>query len=277
MLKILMNPILRGPAIKCIASIFGNFFLLQYKAVWFPGRVPVTQVDHPLDAKIPFIPRWVDVYLDFVAFWIRILGFLLQRYGRRAFAPAKDFMNSMNRLYRFAAEVYAKNMSTTRRPYYIARPRFFLIHLTDPHLMCIPSLHVMVMILSCTRFRQILRDLGDEETLAARIDEINTGAALITEAILYVKQHSVNCVSAAMYAMSRFDPALFPPAEAEVFVDRLGMPGIPAEDGTIVRDHIITLYRRFMDEGPGLAVPNGPGEPWETPLLRFLQGLPKKA
>ncbi|MDR0664728.1 MAG: hypothetical protein LBF86_04305 [Helicobacteraceae bacterium] len=90
MAKILLNPALRGPALRCIASIFGNFFFLQYKAVLFPGRIPVASVDHPLDAKIPFIPRWVDIYLDFVAFWIRILGFLLSRYGRRALAPVKE-------------------------------------------------------------------------------------------------------------------------------------------------------------------------------------------
>jgi hypothetical protein len=130
----------------------------------------------------------------------------------------------------------------------------------------------MVMILSYTRFRDILRSFGDEEALAAQVDAINSGAARITEAILYVKQHSVNCVAAAMYAMSRFDPSLFPPGEAEEFAARLfpepvrgTLPGIPAEDGAIVRDHIITLYRRFMDENPG------PGERWEAPLLRFLR------
>jgi hypothetical protein len=275
MVKILAHPFLRGPALRCIASIFRNFFFLQYKAVLFPGRIPVTPVDHPLDARVPFIPRWVDIYLDFVAFWIRILGFLLKRYGRRGLLPVREFLESMNRLYRFSAEVYAHHMSTTRRPHYLARPRFFLIHLTDPHLMCIPSLHVMVMILSYTRFRRILRSFAAGESLEARIDEVNAGAALITEAILYVKQHSVNCVSAAMYAMSRFDPALFPPQEAELFVSRLfapqsTLPGISAADGALIRDHIIALYRRFMDESPAL------GEPWEGPLLNFLRGLPER-
>ncbi|MDR2185371.1 MAG: hypothetical protein LBO80_06870 [Treponema sp.] len=276
MFTIMINPVLRGPALRCIRSIFSNFFFLQYKAVFFSGRIPVTWVDHPLDARIPFIPRWVTVYLDFVAFWIRILGFLLKQYRRRALNPVKDFLTAMTRLYGFAAEVYSKNMSTTKRPYYIARPRFFLIHLTDPHLMCIPSLHVMVMILSYTRFRDILRSFGDEDALAAQIEGITAGAARITEAILYVKQHSVNCVAAALYAMSRFDPSRFPPGEAAAFTARLfpepspmggTLPGIPAEDGAILRAHIIALYRRFMDESPA------PGEPWEAPLLRFLRGL----
>jgi hypothetical protein len=137
--------------------------------------------------------------------------------------------------------------------------------------MCIPSLHVMVMILSYTRFREILRSFGDEETLAPQIDEVNAGAALITEAILYVKQHSVNCVAAAMYAMNRFDPALFPPAEAEVFVSRLFLEpeGLSPADALIIKDHITALYRRFMDESPG------PGEPWDAPLIRFLRGQRK--
>ncbi|AEF84376.1 hypothetical protein TREPR_1167 [Treponema primitia ZAS-2] len=293
MLTILASPVLRGPALRCIATIFTKFFFLQYRAALSPGLIPVTSVDHPLDAKVPFIPRWVDIYLDFVAFWIRILGFLLKHYRRRALGPVKDFLNSMTRLYYFAAEVYSKNMSTTHRPRYIARPRFFLIHLTDPHLMCIPSLHVMVMILSYTRFRQILRSFGDEEALKEQIGEVNARAALITEAILFVKQHSVNCVAAAMYAMSRFDswrgvprypesntskeqhtPAacggvvdslLFPPEEAEVFVAGLFRDTLPPADAALIREHILALYRRFMAEGEG-------GGAWEEPLLGFLRG-----
>jgi hypothetical protein len=132
--------------------------------------------------------------------------------------------------------------------------------------MCIPSLHVMVMIFSYTHFREILRSFGDESSLEAEINEVTSRAARITEAILYVKQHSVNCVSASMYAMSRFDPAFFPPAEAEAFVSRLFVEpdGVPAEDVVRIRDHIITLYRRFMD-----AV--RPEDPWDAPLLEFLR------
>jgi hypothetical protein len=132
--------------------------------------------------------------------------------------------------------------------------------------MCIPSLHVMVMIFSYTHFREIVRSFGDEEVLAPKIDEVNSRAARITEAILYVKQHSINCVAASLYAMSRFDPAFFPPAEAEVFLSRLFVEpeGFSAEDGARIRDHILTLYRCFMDR-------IRPGESWETPLLEFLR------
>jgi hypothetical protein len=88
-----------------------------------------------------------------------------------------------------------------------------------------------------------------------------------------------------MYAMSRFDPTLFPPEEADVFVSWLfslrqkagqssaGLRSIPPDDGALVRDHIITLYRRFMEEGGALE----DGVFWAAPLLRFLRSLPQKA
>ena len=219
--KTLTVPSLRPTSLRAIASIFRNFFLRQYRAALLPGQVPVTAVDHPLDRKIPFMPAWVTIYLDFAAFWIRVLSFLLREYRRRAFAPVREFIASMGELYAFAAEVYQKNFSTTKRPFYIARPRFFLIHLVDPHLMCIPSLHVMVAIRTWTKLAAILRSLGDAERLAPQIEEMKQGALAITAAVVFVKQHSVNCIAAALYAMTCFDGELFPPEEAAAFTDLL--------------------------------------------------------
>jgi hypothetical protein len=228
-------------------------------------------VDHPLDKKIPFSPKWVGIYLDFVAFWVRIIGFLLDHYRRGGIGPAADFIDSMGRLYGFAAEVYSKNLSTTERPRYFANLRFLLIHAADPHLMCIPSLHVMVVIRSYTKFRDIIRSFGDEQRLAPQIEEIFRGALAITEAILYVKQHSVNCIPAAMYAMTRFDGNLFPPQEAEAFVSRLFVQGeSPAPgDGETIRSYILDLYGRFLKEGESKA--------WEEPLVQFLRSQPRRS
>jgi hypothetical protein len=246
--------------------MFYNFFFLQYKAAFLPGKVPVSRADHPLDKKIPFTPRKVDVYLDFVAFWVRILGFLLRRFGRRGLEPVRRFMESMGKLYAWAAQVYHKNLSTTDRPRYLERPRFVVIHAFDPHLMCIPSLHVMVVIRSYTLFRKTLSSLGGAEF--PQIGEIRKGSLAISEAVLYVKQHSVNCISAAMYAMTCFDKTLFPPEEAERFVSELFREGLPEKDGEEIRAHIVSLYRRFLAE-------QGEGD-WTGPLLSFLKGLPLK-
>ncbi|GHV92992.1 hypothetical protein AGMMS50268_34950 [Spirochaetia bacterium] len=282
---------LRPVALGCIKSIVYNFFFCQYRAALFPGKIPVSRVDHQLDEKIPFTPDWIGVYLDFVAFWIRSLGFLLNTCRKKpqgewpaALTGVREFLKSMGALYGFAAEVYQKNLSTTRRPFYIRRPRFILIHAFDPHLMCIPSLHVMVVIRTYTKFAAILRSLGDGETYSEQIAELKRGALDITEAILYVKQHSVNCVAAAMYAMTCFDAELFPRSEAEDFVSRLftedtldaplspaqKLPKIDQRDGEIIRNHIETLYRRFLLEGPAA---NSEAGSWETPLIRFLQSL----
>ena len=295
--KSLTVPSLRPVTLQCVGRIFYNFFLRQYLAAWLPGRVPVSRVDHPLDEKIPFVPSWVKIYLDFIFFWMRMLSYLLHAFGRRAFGPVKEFIGSMGRLYAFAAEAYSKNFSTTDRPFYIARPRFFLIHLVDPHLMCIPSLHVMVVMWTYTRFAVILRDLGEAESHTAQIEEMKQGALAITRAILFVKQHSVNCIPAAFYAISRFNPELFPPERVEAFANLLftsavskpgyatrnaartknsrvcpgaaPATGIPAADAGEITSHIIDLYRHFLSEGKT-------AKSWEKPLLRFMRQLPKK-
>jgi hypothetical protein len=263
--RVLCRPPLRTAALRAAKSMVYNFFFLQYRAALLPGRIPVTSVDHPLDTKIPFTPGRVAIYLDFVAFWIRAVGFLLTQYGRRAEAPVMDFIDTLGKLYSFAAEIYAKNLSTTRRPRYYGHPRFVLIHAADPHLMCIPSLHVMVVIRTYTKFRGIIRSLGDEKRFAPQIEELRRGALDITEAILYVKQHSVNCVSAAMYAMSRFDPPLFSGDEAAGFTAALfTRPGSPEKSETI-RAYILEKYRQFLEEGETVA-------DWKAPLLAFLSG-----
>jgi hypothetical protein len=224
-------------------------------------------VDHPLDEKIPFDPSWVKIYMDFTSFWIRCLGFLLRRFGDAAKNEILDFLAAIDRLYVFAAGVYTRNFSTTLRPRYLKNFHFRLIHTVDPHLMCIPSLHVMLMILSYTRFRKSIRAMGAEKDCAASCAEIDRGARDITEAVLFVKQHSVNCIAAAMYAMTRFDGELFPPAEAEAFLSALFTGSLPAEDAEAVRGHIGNLYGRFLDEGKNT-------EDWTRPLLDFLASQP---
>jgi hypothetical protein len=263
--RVLSRPFLRGTALRCITSVFANFFFLQWRSSFLPGRIPVTGADHALDGKIPFVPGKVNIYLDFIAFWVRCLGFLLKHCGRRAWAPVRDFLDSMGKLYSCAAEVYSKNLSTTKRPFYIRRPQFLLIHLMDPHLMCIPSLHVMVVIRTYTFFAETIKKLNEEKKYAAQAEELRLGALAITEAVLYIKKHSVNCISAALYAMTSFDRRLFPPEEAERFVSLLFDSAKEPDKSSVVeiRDHILSLYRQFLAQGET-------ARNWTLPLLNFL-------
>ena len=266
-LRILCKRELRKKAIFCIASIFKNFFFKQSHAAFFKGNIPVTSVDHIMDKKIPFIPGRVNIYLDFVAFWVRSLGFLLRRFGSRAQESVGDFIDSMGELYSYAAEVYGENLSTTERPFHISTPRFLLIHLVDPHLMCVPSLHVMVVIFTYIRFREIIRDLGEENSCLKQAEELYIGALKITEAILYIKQHSVNCIPAALYAMSRFFPSSFSDNEAEKFISGIFIDSKKPvkEDREEIHKHILNLYNRFVSEG------KIDKEDWKKPILNFLK------
>jgi len=278
--KVLGSPHLRVAGLRCIASIFRNFFFLQTRLAFLPGLVPVSSVDHPLDNKIPFTPGKVNIYLDFVAFWIRAVAFLLKRFGRKGLEPSRDFMETMGTLYERAAEVYSKNLSTTERPFYISRPRFVVIHALDPHLMCIPSLHVMVVIRTYTFFQETVKSLGAAEELAPQIEELRRGALAITEAVLYIKQHSVNCIPAAMYAMTMFDSRLFPPEEAERFVSDLftESKSPDKDEAQDIRQHILSLYNRFLTESnaAGCDSMESNSANWTAPLLAFLKEHPKK-
>ncbi|MDR2518614.1 MAG: hypothetical protein LBD13_04280 [Spirochaetaceae bacterium] len=263
-LNVLRAPSLRSAGFRCAASIFSHFFALQYGAALFPGRIPVSKADHPLDAAIPFTPRWVAVYLDFIHFWVRCLGFLLRTYRQAVFSLARDFIGAVTEIYRLAGRVYRKNLSTTSRPRRIANCRFLLIYLFDPHLMCIPSLHVLMVILTYTRFRDIVQAMGDEARFASLIEEVRQQALRITESVLYVKQHSINCVAASLYMMTRLNPRLFPQEEARRFVSELFIHQSPpcAVDRERIAGYIQELYSRFLAEGNAGS--------WEAPLLAFL-------
>ncbi|MCL2070344.1 MAG: hypothetical protein FWH19_05105 [Treponema sp.] len=270
LVRILSRPYLRTTALLCLASIFRNFFFLQWRSAFLPGRIPVSRADHPLDSRIPFWPCKVDTYIDFVALWVRSLGFLLRKFGNRAQEPVRNFLEEMGGLYAHAADVYRQNLSTTKRPFYIGRPRFLLIHLVDPHLMCVPSLHVLVVTRSYTGFAEMLKSLGEEGRFASQIEELRRDALAITEAVLYIKQHSVNCIPAALYAMSAIDPEHFPPAEAESFISGIFCDAKEPQEGDAaeIRGQILSLYRRFLAESKT-------GGDWKEPLFNFLKELDK--
>ncbi len=266
--KLLTYKKIRKAGLFCLGTALRDFFGLQFKQKVRP-KAPVYQVDHPLDNEIPFKPEKVDIYLDFVYYWIRAAAFLMDRCGKDAEEEVASFVYSMGRLYSFAAEVYRKGFSTTQRPRYYKRLRFVIIHLFDPHLMCIPSLHVMVVCRTYTAFRAMTETLNTKEALEPYVDELINGARAITESILYVKQHSINCIPAAFYALTAFDSSLFPPEEMKRFSEQLfvGAADIDVEQKKAILNHIWTLYNEFLDQGQQT-------DHWNQVLLSFLKTKP---
>ena len=151
--------------------------------------------------------------------------------------------------------------------------------------MCIPSLHVMIVIHTYLQFTDTAKKLGEYEKLKDHALELKQGALAISQAILFVKQHSVNCIPAALYAMTCFSPDLFPPKEAYAFTDLLFSPApqacealkkirvhpsaapitkIQEDDKARIKSHILKLYNQFLEDGKA-------AKSWEEPLLKFLR------
>jgi hypothetical protein len=259
-------------AFRCIGTALRYFFALQYWGAFlnsrvnlFWRRIPVSRVDCALDGLVPFKPEYITTYMDFATHWIRTQGFLLEQYGARALPLVREYIDSISALYVAAAGVYRVNLSTTERPRYLGKPQFISVHILDPHLLCIPSLHVMVAARTYTTFRAIVGELGGSERYAGEVAGVYKRAVEIAESVLYVKQHSVNCVSAALYAMGRLDGKLFPESEAGRFIDSLfENSAFSLEERAQLRGHIRELWKSFLEEGRG-------EKDWREPLLRFLR------
>jgi len=249
-----------------LGTVLKDFFWLQFAVKWRLKKVPIVNVDHPLDDEVPFAPDKVGVYLDFVAYWVRPIGYIGRRFGDAAQRRyAIEFLGLIDRCYREAAHVYRFQMSTTRRPRY-RRGRFLVIQLLDPHYLCVPSLHVMIVVLAYTFYRRAFTELGVTGAEAADLDrELFEGAVQITETVLYIKQHSVNCIPAALYAMSRITADQVTASEVDVFIDRLFVdaPLLAESTGDRIRAAIREAFGRLTAEGRADA-------DWPPAVQRFL-------
>ena len=249
-----------------IHTVITEFFLLQFSVKLGFRKIPILNVDHPLDDTVPFTPEKVSVYLDFVAYWIRPLGYIGKRFGRDAqIEYTKRFLELVDRCYRDAACIYRFRMTTTKRPHY-HKGKFLTIHLFDPHYLCVPSLHVIIVVLAYTFYRKAFAELGMEGEEADTLNrELYEGAVAITETVLYIKQHSVNCIPAALYAMTRITPEEVTPVEVTRFIASLfaNSTDVTAENVAKIREHISFLYEELFLEGCH-------DDSWITPLQRLL-------
>jgi len=249
-----------------LGTVLRDFFFLQFAVKFGFKKIPVISVDHQLDRTVPFTPEKVSVYLDFIAFWVRPLGYIGKRCGKEAQQKySADFLALVDRCYREAAEVYRFRMTTTDRPKYI-KGKFLAIHLFDPHFMCVPSLHVIIVVLAYTFYRKAFAELGLDAAEREILDrELFVGAVATTETVLYIKQHSVNCIPAALYAMTHICPEEVTPTEVMRFIDSLfaNAADVSPENAAKIRTHIADLYEELFLEGCH-------DEGWITPIQRWL-------
>lgn len=256
----------RKAMFQYLGTVMRDFFFLQFSVKFGFRKIPILNVDHPLDKTVPFRPDKVSVYLDFVPFWIRPLGYIGRRFGRDAqLKYTAEFLSLVDTCYRQAAEVYRYRMTTTRRPHY-HKGSFLTIHLFDPHYLCVPSLHIIIVVLAYTFYRKAFAELGMEQAEADALNaELYGGAVSIAETVLYIKQHSVNCIPAALYAMTRITPDEVTPTEVTRFITSLFAEAddVPNESAAAIRAHISDMYEELFLEGCH-------DSSWITPLQRWL-------
>lgn len=244
------------------ADFFGIQFLRKLKLV----RIPILNVETPLDNKVPFVPQYINDYLGFVNFWIRPLAMMIKILGTKKAAPyLVKYFSLLKKSYKYASQIYRFSMTTTNRPLYKKRTSFVVMRMLDPHYLCVPSLHIAIVILCYAFFRDILQKedfTREQRELWTR--EIYEGAIKIAETVLYVKQHSVNCIPAALYMMTKILPKSFSESDAQKFLDDMF-----ATRGNILessREEIVNymkdIFARFYEEGKNSAEWNLPIKKW---------------
>lgn len=252
---------------KCFATILKEFFFLQYFEKFHILHIPVVHVDHPLDKKIPFTPSKVKVYLDFINLWVRPLAMLVKKFGFwHASRLTKQWMLRFRKLYQCCGKIYHFRLTTTDRPQYKEMREFRQIHALDPHFLCVPSLHVATVFLAYGFYRHIFETEDFTET-EKRLwgEELYKGALEITETVLYVKQHSVNCIPAALYLVTQNFPEWITLADARTFISQLFLTpeGFSKEEAYQVREHIRVTFEQYLVDGKKSAN-------WYEPIWDFL-------
>lgn len=250
-----------------IFTVLKDFFSIQFARKFNFTETPIVHVDNELDDKVPFNPAKVKIYLGFVDFWIKPLTMLTEVLGvKKAIPYIVEFLGYIKAAYYEAGQLYRISMTTTNRPKYY-KGRFRLIHVFDPHFLCVPSLHIGVVTLTYAFYRKIFPELPvSQEQKDLWLDQLYRGAASISETVLYIKQHSVNCIPAAMHMMSFIMKPHFTPEDSIKFLNDLfkDAPDVTPEDQKALSEYMKFVYERFLLEGSN-------EDDWKIPVKRWLR------
>ena len=257
----------RSAGWRMLNTIRVYFFMPQVLTKYRIRPRPVVWVDHELDRKVPFQPHHVSIYLSFTHLWIKSIAFLYREFGKEALPHILGFIKKIASLYIESAKVYLQLQSTTNRPRYLGGFYFKVIHLFDPHLHCIPSLHVGIVGLTYSYISRCVHELAEEpERYQAEMDYLWQQTVLITDSILFIKQHSVNCVSAGLFTLTSNDFG-FTEDQAYKVIDALFTgQGNTLEDAEELRGYIRSLYTCFLEENKR--------KPSARVLVDFLKNYP---
>lgn len=268
LLHALSRPRTALKAVSLALTVLRYFFYPQFETRFFPRKRPVVSVDHPLDETVPFRPDLVAEYLTFFFLWINTGLFFARNYGKPGRLAFSRYIDAVKGMYRDCGSVYLRRQSTTKRPPEAANSFFALIHSLDPHLHCVPSLHILVVLGNWLYASRTLAELAggkgglrEERALAYLRQE----AVRITESVLFVKQHSVNCIGASLFYLKVRYPE-FDSSAVDAFLGELfSYEGVDLGAKDRIRDHARTLCARLWDSYRAR-----PEMGWRRPILSFL-------
>ncbi len=266
------------PAWHFIFSVSHNFFFLQQRQVLHLTHRPVINVETSLDNKIPFTPEKVNTYLGFISFFVKPFDMMIKRIGYKKAAPyIRKNLRALTKTYKSASSIYRFSMTTTSRPNYKEDAAFKAIHAADPHLLCVPSLHVAICALTFAWYKNffnegVSRGFFTQEEADRRLAEIKTQAIAIIESVLFVKQHSVNCIPTALYMITAvFGDDFFSAEDAVFFIEELFKKSGEIDSATReeILDYFTSLYERNLLE-------NSFNESWQDSIKNWLEDFAQK-
>lgn len=238
----------RQAGFRLIKIIGKEFFTPQFFSRLKIRKKEVIHIDHELDDKIPFNPSYIKTYLNFVHLWLKSLLFLYWEFGAAAIPEIALFIDDLGSLYHNAFHVYDKLQSTTARPKNSGGVHFYFIRAVDPHLHCFPSLHVMIAGYTYLKISRILDSFErNNDVYAAEKDYLFSQTVAIIDSVLFVKQHSVNCIPAGLFFLQSMVKD-FPEKFTERIIQKLlNTPEIPVDARERINTHIITVYENFTE------------------------------
>ncbi|MBQ3800558.1 MAG: hypothetical protein II837_09710, partial [Treponema sp.] len=117
-------------------------------------------------------------------------------------------------------------------------------------------------------YKKLFSDPGIDFTegeKAAWLSELKEEGFSIGRSVLFLKQHSVNCLPAALYMMCRITPDLFTPDDARTCISGLLPPAenIAPEDKAEITAYITGLFELLINDADG-------EKDWTLPLKNWL-------
>lgn len=251
---------------RFLLNMAGLFFFPQHFRKWHLLKTPIKHVDHAIDEKIPFRPNKYPVYMNFIPMWMHPMGMIFKRYTYNSSANiALEWFSYLALIYPEAGKLYYYTMTTTYRPATDDK-KILGLRKTDPHYMCVPSLHITTIALAFCFYRMLFeRENFGQEDKQLWNKEIFDTAVEIGESVLYVKQHSVNCIPAGLFMLRKIAPELCTDKEVYEFLEAmfLNSDDVNQDDRIEAYNHMKNLYDKFVEEGKN-------DSDWSVPVKKWL-------